>query len=231
MDIASDGNAPPSGYSWSSSSALEDAMSQLGTSNPGATAVAGMVVTITVRDAREQDTATVQPLRQLDGTNTATITHSRAYNAFGEVKQQTDSNGKVTDFTYNTMGKITQQQSPTVNWTDETGTVHTTDRPTQVNYYDISGRLVGVQDPNAYYANTNGNTRTLLAGTGYEGTDPLVAKEFHADSGNFTNGYDVYRDLRQTTNEIGKVESYSYDAMDRLLTQTHPQDSPNAALV
>src|SRR5205807_1929492 len=83
-------------------------------------------------------------------------------------------------------------------------------------YYDLSGRVVATKD-----ANNNLNTRTLRAGSGYGGADPDTIKEFHADTGVFTNAYDAFGDRRQTTNEIGKTETYNYDAMDRLTSQVH----------
>ncbi|MEJ0027174.1 MAG: LysM peptidoglycan-binding domain-containing protein [Rhizomicrobium sp.] len=225
LEIASDGNALPAGYAWSSLT-VDQAVGLLtnnGASAIGTVAVAGMVVTITGYDKRGLATQSVAPLRQLSTTTTAAVATANAYNAFGEIARQTDARGYVTDFTYNTMGKVILQQSPSVSWTSENGTI-ATGRPTVTNYYDLSGRVVGVRD-----ANNNLNTRTLLADSGYGGADASVLKEFHADSGVVANGYDVFGDLRQNTNEVGKVETYAYDAMDRLITQVHqarPAGSP-----
>ncbi len=218
LEIDTTGAALPTGYSWSTLT-LDQAITLLTNSGAGAIGtvnVAGLIVTMTAYDKRGEATQVVQPFRQLSSTSTTTITTAKSYNAFGEVKQQTDARGYVTDFAYNTMGKLIQQQNPTVSYTAENGGVSSA-RPTTTNYYDLSGRLVGVRD-----ADNNLNTRSLLAGTGYGGADPTVLKEFHADTGVFVSAYDVFGDLRQTTNEVGDVETFTYDAMDRLLTDAHP---------
>jgi YD repeat-containing protein len=218
LKITSDGKALPSGYSWSTIT-FGQAIALLtnsGANAIGAAAVSGMVVTITVYDKRGQTVQTIEPQRQLSDSAVATLTKSRSYNAFGEVIQDTNANGNPTNYVYNTLGKIVQQISPTVNQTLENGAVQSI-RPTQTNYYDLSGRLIGVRD-----ANGNLNTRVLLSGTGYGGADASVVKEFHPDGGIVAKGYDVFGDLRQTTNEIGSVESFAYDAMGRLVTDTHP---------
>jgi len=221
LEVTSDGNTP-SGYAWGNvtTSSAVTLLTGSGAHAIGTAAVTGMVVTITVDDARGQTIKTIEPLRELSGVpgnyTTTTITNQNTYNAFGEISEQTDALGYVTDFTYNTMGKVIEQQNPTVSYTDEHGNVSSA-RPTIINYYDLSGRVVGVED-----ANGNTNTRLLLVGTGYNGSDALVTKEFHPDGGNYTSGYDVYGDLRKTTNEVGDVETFTYDAMDRLLTDAHP---------
>ena len=40
------------------------------------------------------------------------ITRSQTYNAFGEVVQEIDGNGHITDLSYNTQGKLVQKQDP-----------------------------------------------------------------------------------------------------------------------
>ena len=49
----------------------------------------------------------------------------------------------------------------------------------------------------------------------------LAVKEFHADTGVFTNGYDVFDDLRKTVNEIGKTETFTYDNLGQLTAHAH----------
>jgi YD repeat-containing protein len=225
LEITSDGGSLPAGYSWSSLT-VDQALALLtgnGAHPVAAAAVPGMVVTIMGYDARGQETLTAQPLRQLDANTTTDIVNRWAYDAFGEVVQKTDPNGNPTNYVYNTLGKVVQQISPTVNETDENGTIESI-RPTQTNYYDLSGRLVGTRDANGNY-----NTRVLLSGTGYGSADASVVKEFHADGGVVTDGYDVFSDLRQTTNEVGSVESFAYDAMDRLVADTHPTRAAGTA--
>jgi YD repeat-containing protein len=219
LTVSSSGGSLPAGYSWSTLT-IEQAVALLtnnGASTIGSIGVAGMIVTIDVHDKRGQNTQTREPRRETTavGSSLSTITRGRTYNAFGEVTQETDARGNVTDFSYNTLGKVIQRQSPSVNWTDEYGTTAST-RPTENYYYDLSGRLVGVAD-----ANGNLNKRALLSGTGYGDEPELVLKEFHADGGTFTNGYDVFNDLRKTTNEVGKVETFTYDNLGQMTHHYH----------
>ncbi|WP_157215363.1 LysM peptidoglycan-binding domain-containing protein [Flavisphingomonas formosensis] len=183
--------------------------------------VADKVGTEIVYDGRNQAVQTQSLFQQQTGAVTATTLASRSYNAFGEVASETapitDANGNpaVTTYSYNTMGKLVRTELPYVSWTNEAG-VDAIARPTRLNYYDISGRLVGVRDENG-----NLNTLSLLANTGHGGSDALVLKEFHADGGIFENRYDVFGDKRYTKNEIGRQEYYIYDGMGRLIEQDH----------
>lgn len=212
--ITSNGAALPSGYDWATIT-VDQALTLLTTGGAlGAVSVAGMVVTITVMDKRGLSTQTREPLRQYNST-TGTLTHGRTYNAFGEINQQTDSRTNPTVFTYNTMGRIIQQVNPTVNWTAENGAVASA-HPTVTNYYDISGRLIAVED-----ANGNKNKRSLLSGSGYGDDEAIVVREFHADNGVYEREYDAFDDMRLTVDEVGKTESYVYDAMSRLTSLAH----------
>jgi YD repeat-containing protein len=229
--ISSNGAALPSTYLWSS---LTIAQALYLITNNGATTLDagnaqanGMAVTITAYDNRGQATEVLQPQRQLSSTTTANIATYKTYNAFGEVASQTDANNNTTTFAYNTMGKVIQQTLPAVYWTNQNGVQSSTMvNPVLTTYYDLSGRLIGTSD-----ANGNLNTRSLLAGTGYGGNDPLVLTEFHADTGKIANAYDAFVDLRKTTNAVGSVETFAYDAMDRLVTDTHPLRSGGTQLV
>ncbi|MFI4973113.1 MAG: Ig-like domain-containing protein [Caulobacterales bacterium] len=184
--------------------------------------VAGIDPTITVYDARGEATQVRQTWRQLDtnSSDNVTLLTSKAYNAFGDVTAQVNARGYETDFTYNTEGKLTQQLQPQVSATDATG-AQSNVRPAVNSYYDLSGRLVATQD-----ANGNLNTRLLLAGSGYGGSDAKETDEFHPDTGHPTWAYDVFGDTRAYTNELGNVDKRTYDGMDRLLTDTHPLTHP-----
>ncbi len=236
--ITTDG-ANPSGRSWSSMT-IDNALSDLTGSSTalGSTNVAGYTVTIATFDKRGQQLSTREPYRQLSGDatsgyTTSTIVHSRTYNAFGEVLSETDARGNVTNYTYNTEGKVTQRQLPAVNYTDESGTLHSSVRPTEYTYYDASGRVVATTD-----ANGNTSTRVLLAGTGYGGSDAQMVLEFHPDSGKFADYYDGFGNMtKRSVNGIvnaisgsGEVdETFTYDAMGRLLTETHPTRASGSA--
>jgi YD repeat-containing protein len=231
LTIESSGAALTSG-SLAGFSKIDDAIAFLTTGGHaiGTVDVQGTAITATAYDPRGQAIKTIEFRRQLSGSpgsyTYANITTQRSYNAFGEVAEDIDARTNATDYTYNTEGKIVEQQLPGVSYTDEHGTTTSNARPTQYNYYDLSGRLVAVKD-----ANSNLNTRTLLANTGYDGSDALVVKEYHADTGIVTNDYDAWGDLVKNTNEVGKVETYTYDAMGNLTVETHQQRSDLTQLI
>jgi len=209
-----------SGYSTVSAIAL---LTNNGANAIGGALVAGVNATINVYDARGQQTETREPFRELNAStsnpstnDTALIDHQKSYNAFGEVASQTDARGNQTIYSYNTMGKLVSTVLPAVSVTDETGAINTV-HPTVTNYYDISGRLLGMRD-----ANGNLDTRQVLAGTGYGGADPLVTAQYHPDGGREQTLYDVFGDARFYVTPMGGVETRLYDAMDRLISVTHP---------
>ncbi|MFC5373275.1 LysM peptidoglycan-binding domain-containing protein [Brevundimonas faecalis] len=203
---------------------MHSLLSGNGAHSVGAVAVEGVTMTVQFHNARNQLIETRELFRQLSATNTgATITRSRAYNAFGEVVSETDPRGGVTDYSYNTMGRLIRREAPTVAYTSETGVVAQA-RPAEDYYFDISGRMVASRD-----ANGNLTRRLLRAGTGHQQSEALTLAEFHADGGVLRSGYDIYGDLRTITNELGGVEQRDYDAMGRLTTVRHearPANTP-----
>lgn len=192
----------------------------------GAGSVAGVTLTYSTYDKRGQQTGSVEARRELTaGGGVANLTSGKTYNAFGEVASETDARGYTTNFAYNTLGKLVQKKSPQTTYTAENGAVISV-VPTETYAYDISGRLLGVTD-----ANGNLNSRLLLAGSGYGGDEALVTAEFHADHTVSRVGFDVYGDARKFTNELGFVETRTYDKMGRTLTVTHPTRGAAGALV
>ncbi|HEX8527284.1 LysM peptidoglycan-binding domain-containing protein, partial [Allosphingosinicella sp.] len=189
-----------------------------GTAAIGAVDVADLVATIEVFDKRGQATETREPFRQIvSGTARETIVRSRAYNAFGEVKSETDARGYTTNFTYNMAGRLTKTERPTTSYTNESGTIVANVRPTEEYYYDLSGRTVGVKD-----ANGNITSRTLLTGTGYGGAEAKVLIEYRADGGKQQQGYDAHGDVRTSKDGIDRITSYSYDKAGRLTQLSRP---------
>ena len=201
----------------------------------GTSGIDDSITTITLYDKRGMQTGTVEPLRKHSSAAAANITRTRLYNAFGEVRSETDGRNYATTFEYNMLGRLTKKTSPQVSVTGETSMTATDVNPVENYAYDISGRLVGVQD-----ANGNWTTRTLLAGTGHEGgatggSGALVVKEFQPDEsasvagGIVWNKYDVFGDLRVTVDEVGKPIQYGYDKMGRLVKLTHAVRPANTA--
>jgi len=187
----------------------------------GGTNTANAVTMITTYDRRGQATGTRAPDRQLTSTNAQTLTTAATYNAFGEALTQTDARGNTTSFAYNSMGRATVVQQASAQSVDAQGNAATI-TPTTKNFYDRSGRLIGVQDANSVQYNTGKyNTRQLLAGTGYGGSDALVAKEWHADGGTVTNVYNRFGDQTSTTDEVNRTTTRAYDGMGRLTSEVH----------
>lgn len=212
--------AMPSGYSWSTLTLAQavnllnsNGTTLLSTNNSNAL---GLTVTFTSYDGRGQALQTIEPWRQFNTSTTATISQSNVYDAFGDVIASTDADGYTTHYTYSTLGSLTQQILPSVNYTSNKGVVSSAN-PTTTYYYDISGRQIGTRD-----ANGNLTTQWLLENTGYDGSNALVVNTFDPDGGVINNGYDVFGDLIRSTNQIGDVTTYTYDAMGRVTSEQDP---------
>ncbi|WP_229804943.1 LysM peptidoglycan-binding domain-containing protein [Paludibacterium paludis] len=149
--------------------------------------------------------------------NAATISRSQRYNAFGEVVQEIDGLGRVTDFAYSTFGKLLRKQDPETVITLENGSQQTL-RPVTRYVYDGLGRALAAID-----ANGHTTTQAYLA-SGVNGTAP-VAQEFHADGGNKTWGYDVFGNRRVSFDELARRTDYFYDQGNRLIRQDHARRS------
>ncbi len=179
----------------------------------GAALVDGINVTISVYDGRGQLSETRLPKRELTlGAAPVDLATTRRYNAFGELVGDTDVRGGQAEYAYNTMGRMVGSQRAGVSVTAANGTVQSNLRPTEYYFFDIAGRLVGVQDANGIFSG-----RQLLAGSGHGGKEALVTTEFHPDGGAVRSGYDGFGDLRMTIDEIGRATAMTYDGMGRLL--------------
>jgi len=154
------------------------------------------------------------------GTAQATVQRSQAYNAFGEVRQEVDGRGNVTDLVYNTLGKLVTKLDPTTNVTLRNGFIERR-RPTTTYYYDKAGNLLGSQD-----ANGNTTSQTLLnLGDG----ETRVLKSFHADGGMRESRYDLFGQVVRDIDEIGRVTDLGYDLLGRLVQVQRPQRASGTA--
>jgi YD repeat-containing protein len=199
-----------------STKSLTDVLGYIGT-YAGSALVSGLNTTISLYNGRNQVTQVRQQQRETSGQNTplSSIVSSQTYNAFGEVATQTDALNNVTTLTYNTMGRLISKVMPQVSVTSATGTVSNA-TPTETYYYDLAGRQVATKD-----ADGNTISHTILAGTGYGGSDAEMLKEFHPDAGVKQVQYDVFGDARTLTDELSRNETRTYDGMGRLLTDAH----------
>jgi YD repeat-containing protein len=197
----------------------------------GDTSTTDAVTTISVFDRRGMELQTREPDRKLSASGSSqVIVHAKTYNAFGEVATETDPRGfdtsgspitftggagYTTTYQYNTMGRLTARISPQVSVTSESG-VAANANPTEHYGYDLSGRLVSVMD-----ANTNRTTRLLLAGSGHDGADPLVAAEFHPNHYAARTFYNVFGDATVLRDELSHDETYTFDKMGRATAVAH----------
>lgn len=189
---------------------------------------AGVTATYTQYDKDSNAIKTVLPYQQLTASTTANVTTSATYDAFGDQLTTTNALGGVTSYAFNTLGDQTALQEAAVNYTDQTGVIHTSYTPTSYTYYDLGSRQVATKD-----ANGNLITELLLAGTGYNGSSAQEVEEFQPDAGQMNYGYDVFGDQTKVTDQLSRSMLQTFDAMGRLLTVTYPADtiSGDAALV
>lgn len=164
--------------------------------------------TYTIYDKRGLAIQTIEEDRDTDGLRT--LYNGAIYNAFGEIFSESNAERRTTEYRYNTMGRLIERQLPDVRIVLEDGSEDYA-RTTDSYYYDVSGRLIGSRD-----ANGNLTTRQLLAGTGHEGSDALTTREFYADGGSVTTAFDVHRNARLITDQIGRVTEQQFDAMGRV---------------
>lgn len=179
-------------------------------------------VTYTTYDKRNLATGSFELQRQIgpqaDGTSftSQTIVRRQVQNAFGEVVQETDARNAVTDYRYNTLGKLVERNAAVVTVVDEHG-VATAQRPTERYYYDLSGRMVGTDD-----ANGRRTYRTLFEGSGYGEDEALVAVEHRPDTSTWTTEYDVFGDARATVDGLNRRTDQVFDKVGRLIAATRP---------
>ena len=180
------------------------------------TYVDGVVATITKYDARGQAIEVIEPQRErLVGTRD-NLSTTRAYNAFGETITEVNALGYQIDYTYNTMGRLIKVESPTVSVTSESGSTSSV-RPTEHKYYDVSGRLVASRD-----ANGNLTKLTLLAGTGYNGSEALVTQTQTADNETIVTAYDIHGNARKITDQLARITTQTFDELGRLTQTSRP---------
>lgn len=190
--------------------------------------------TYTMYDARGQAISATEEQQRLSAGTVQNLTSSRSYNAFGDVVSETNAAGATTTYSYNNIGRMIRSEGPTVEITLENGAKQWV-KPSQDFYYDASGRLVATRDANGSYAagGTSGNgtskaansgnlTRlTLLAGTGYNGSEALVTQQIAADGGVKQTKYDVHGDARTLIDEIGRTTTQLFDGMGRVTQVGH----------
>lgn len=153
---------------------------------------------------------TVQNVKNADGINLGGISRQATYDIYGRILTETDSNGNVTTYTYDELGRITKIKYPNsssktyVYNTALNQTTETDERGYVTRYqYDPAGNLTAVYS-------IDGGAATLLK----------------------TNEYDrMYRLVKEQNNlsEGGGVTTYNYDNKDRI-TRKSSADASNQIL-
>lgn len=129
---------------------------------------------------------------------------SYAYDKNGNRTQVTGPLGRVTNFSYDALQRLRQQDEPTVNGA----------RPQILFGYDGLDQLQAVTDPRklvtTYTRDGLGNEQALAS----------------PDTGTATQTYDEAGNLTSRTDARGKKHVYSYDALNRLTRIAYPTGTP-----
>jgi YD repeat-containing protein len=129
---------------------------------------------------------------------------SYAYDKSGNRTQVTGPLGRVTNFSYDALHRLRQQDQPIVNVA----------RPQILFGYDGIDQLQTVTDPRklvtTYTRDGLGNEQALAS------PDTGTASQSHDEAGNLTS----------RTDARGKKHVYSYDALNRLTRITYPTGTP-----
>ena len=171
--------------------------------------------TLTLGDTptvNSQEQYQIQPIVTPSTPVSNIIERTQTYNAFGDIIEEIDGRGNITNFTYNQRGQLVRKEDPETNATLEDGSM-IRHRPLTEYAYDINGRSIGMID-----ANGNSNSQR------YDDADHLVV-EYHADGGIKGYGYDVFGNKAYVENELEIRTSYSYNAGNQLTRVDRPTDA------
>jgi len=170
-------------------------------------------------DALGQQTATTDWYTAADNTQKSTV-NAVTYNRFGEVTSQLLNGSLQASFTYNQVGRVTQQQNAqgitqvdydlagNANRSNQIGdaAISTDDRITYTRY-DLLGRALEQHLP-AFEANINADTLNNVTLTL---TTPIIRQT-----------YDRWGNMLSRTDARGYVTTYTYDHNNQQLTETLP---------
>ncbi|MCW5261122.1 RHS repeat protein [Verminephrobacter eiseniae] len=139
-------------------------------------------------DARERPTS--ETLINISGSQSVTSTTSKTYDALGQLKSETDANGKTRSYVYDALGQIIEA-------------VDVLGGKTQARY-DARGNLIEVID-------AKGSTTRFA----YSTNDRLTSKTL-AEGQVTRYSYDAAGNLTERTAPAGNKKRYSYDAAKRV---------------
>uniref|UniRef100_UPI0005259649 LysM peptidoglycan-binding domain-containing protein n=1 Tax=Ponticaulis koreensis TaxID=1123045 RepID=UPI0005259649 len=195
----------------------------------------GRNATITLYDSVGNAVEVQEPERELSegGARTRLITQ-RGFNAFGEVIWEMDARNYArwagvganddyrVDYAHNTAGRVTSISTPAVSVWEADGTETANQRLITLQYYDASGRLVATRD-----ANGSLTERILLEGTGYQPGSEQVVSVAYPDQGNTKTLYDVFGNMRVSSDQLERETVYTVDAAGQVITTEY--EDPDGA--
>ncbi|HVR27538.1 MAG TPA: RHS repeat-associated core domain-containing protein [Candidatus Polarisedimenticolia bacterium] len=153
--------------------------------------------------------------------NTATLTHSGVFDALARVLKDIGGMGQTTVYTYDKNGNALAITDPLTNKTtqgfDELNRLDKITDPvpggiTNITF-DAHDRPLTVTAPNG--------AMTLYVYDGFGDAIQISSP----DTGITVNHFDPDGELTQSTNAAKAVADYTYDARDRVLTTTYPNDT------
>ncbi|QNA87722.1 RHS repeat protein [Massilia sp. Dwa41.01b] len=132
---------------------------------------------------------------------TQNTSYSYLYDANGNVKQITDPLGRVTNLSFDTLGRIKQQLQP--------APVATATRPAVDYTFDLLDQPVTVSDP-----------RALVTKYGHDGLGNAVSLS-SPDTGGTTRTFDLAGAVATSKDARGEITIYQYDALGRIKSESY----------
>ncbi len=165
-----------------------------------------------------------------------------SYDIFGRPLQQLDANSALTEFTYDTRGRLTQQQTGSealVFEYDNSGRVIrvvTPDGSEILSVYDDADHLVETTDElgnkTQYTFDANGNKKSIITQDSsqtiqyqytwsYDGLGRMTG-ESNAQGQETTYSYDNYGNRLSSLNAKSQLTSFTYDALNQVEAISYP---------
>jgi len=142
-------------------------------------------------------------IKTIDAQGNTTLS---TFDHFGNKLTQVDGNGGVTRNTYDNENRLTSTTDPLGN--------------TTVNFYDAVGNRIAVQDASGHTVTYIYNSDNLLIST----IDPSAVASQAVTRTRVTNyAYDVMGNRTSSTDANGNTTTYTYDALNRMVTVTTPR--------
>lgn len=135
--------------------------------------------------------------------NTTTVYN---YDSAGNLTQRIDPLGHITNATYDSLNRLTQLQQPSPTATSSS---------TPTNYrFDGLNQITGTLDPR--------QLGTVYGVDGLGNENHLISR----DTGTTVNTFDAAGNLLTSTDARGKVKTYTYDALNRVVKIGFQSDAP-----